>query len=171
MYEELFRKYAERYFEDLDWRWLQAVAQVESGMDPQAVSSAGAQGLMQVMPATWFEIKSALNAEHFDPFNPEHNILAGTYYISKMYELWDRIPDKRERMRFALASYNAGYGSIVSARRSTARSSADRRAVYKWSRVSAQLRRITGIKNAKQTREYVKKVEEAYAERICQVDG
>lgn len=157
MYEQLFRKYAERYFEDLDWRWLQAVAQVESGMDPRAVSSEGAQGLMQIMPSTWFEIKADLNAEHFDPFEPEHSILAGTYYLAVMYGLWSQIPNQRERMRFALASYNAGYGNIIRARRLLV-SNTPLKDAYEWSRVGSQLHRVTGVKNAAQTLNYVEKV-------------
>lgn len=80
-------------------RWIRAVMQAESAGDPRAVSRAGAMGLMQIMPATWAELRAryGLGADVFDP---RDNILAGAAYLREMYD------------RFGspgfLAAFNAG---------------------------------------------------------------
>ena len=80
-------------------RWIRAVMRAESANDPRAVSSAGAMGLMQIMPQTWDELR-ARYALGEDPFQPRDNILAGSAYMREMYD------------RFGapgfLAAYNAG---------------------------------------------------------------
>jgi D-alanyl-D-alanine carboxypeptidase len=79
--------------------WVRAVMHQESGGEQQAVSSAGAMGLMQVMPATYEELRVRYQLGD-DPYDPHNNILAGTAYIREMYD------------RFGapgfLAAYNAG---------------------------------------------------------------
>jgi hypothetical protein len=79
--------------------WLQAVMQVESAGNAQAVSPKGAMGLMQIMPETYAELRQEYRLGA-DPFNPHNNILAGAAYLHTMYE------------RFGtpgfLAAYNAG---------------------------------------------------------------
>lgn len=80
--------------------WIRAVMQVESAGDSKAVSSAGAMGLMQIMPETW----AALRARHGlgdDPFAPRDNILAGTAYLREMLDRYGNIGAM-------LAAYNAG---------------------------------------------------------------
>ena len=82
--------------------WIRAVMQIESAGDSMAVSSAGAMGLMQVMPDTW----SVLRASHAlgsDPFAPRDNILAGTAYLREML-------DRYGNTGAMLAAYNAGPG-------------------------------------------------------------
>src|SRR5437588_13054670 len=61
-------------------RWVRAVMRQESGGEQQATSSAGAMGLMQVMPATYDELR-ARHQLGDDPYDPHNNILAGTAYI------------------------------------------------------------------------------------------
>jgi hypothetical protein len=79
--------------------WIRAVMQAESAGDPRAVSRAGAMGLMQIMPATWAELR-AHHGLGADVFDPRDNILAGAAYLREMYD------------RFGspgfLAAYNAG---------------------------------------------------------------
>jgi len=65
--------------------WIRAVIEVESSSKPDAVSSAGAMGLMQLMPATWAELRERYGFGS-DPFNPRDNILAGTAYLREMYD-------------------------------------------------------------------------------------
>jgi len=65
--------------------WIRVVIEVESGGKPDAVSSAGAMGLMQLMPATWAELRERYGFGN-DPFNPRDNILAGTAYLREMYD-------------------------------------------------------------------------------------
>ncbi|WP_306120719.1 MULTISPECIES: lytic transglycosylase domain-containing protein [unclassified Roseitalea] len=80
-------------------RWIRAVMRAESANDPHAVSSAGAVGLMQIMPRTWDELRARYGLGS-DPFEPRDNILAGAAYMREMYD------------RFGapgfLAAYNAG---------------------------------------------------------------
>ena len=82
--------------------WIMAVMRAESASDTRAVSSAGAMGLMKVMPGTWAElrIRHGLGRE---PFEPRDNILAGTAYLR---EMWDRYGN----VAAMLAAYNAGPG-------------------------------------------------------------
>ncbi|KAB2756645.1 lytic transglycosylase domain-containing protein [Brucella anthropi] len=81
-------------------RWIRAVLRAESAGDVRAISSAGAMGLMQVMPETW----AMLRIRHGfgrDPYDPRQNILAGTAYLR---EMWDRYGN----VAAMLAAYNAG---------------------------------------------------------------
>ena len=77
-----------------------AIIKVESEYNIKARSRAGAQGLMQLMPATAREMKV------IDPFDPEHNIRGGVMYLSR---LLDRYDGNRKN---ALAAYNAGPGVV-----------------------------------------------------------
>jgi soluble lytic murein transglycosylase-like protein len=85
----------------VDPELLRAVIVVESGFDANAVSSAGAQGLMQLMPGT---------AESYgvsDAFDPQQNIRGGARYLR---DLIDRYDDDYE---LALAAYNAGEDAVA----------------------------------------------------------
>lgn len=86
-------RYASIY--GLDEALIYAVIRAESNFDPNAVSKAGARGLMQLMPGTAAEMGVT------DIFDPTQNIAGGTQYLSKMKELFK---DKK----LALAAYNAG---------------------------------------------------------------
>ncbi len=81
--------------------WIRAVMRVESAGDVRAVSSAGAVGLMQIMPQTWADlrVRHGLGA---DPYDPRDNILAGTAYLREMHD--------RYGSPGFLAAYNAGPG-------------------------------------------------------------
>lgn len=74
--------------------------QAESAGHARAVSHAGAQGLMQVMSATWNDLRARYRLGS-DPFDPRDNILAGTAYLREMYDRYGTIPAM-------LAAYNAG---------------------------------------------------------------
>ncbi|CDN94533.1 MULTISPECIES: lytic transglycosylase domain-containing protein [Rhizobium/Agrobacterium group] len=80
--------------------WIVAVMRTESAGDVRAVSSAGAMGLMQVMPDTWAELRLRYRLGR-NPYNSRDNILAGTAYLR---EMWDRYGD----VAAMLAAYNAG---------------------------------------------------------------
>ncbi|HUG53603.1 MAG TPA: lytic transglycosylase domain-containing protein [Vicinamibacteria bacterium] len=85
----------------LDPELVRAVIAVESGFRPQAVSPKGAQGLMQLMPAT----ARALGVT--DPFDPAQNVEGGTRHLKALVE---RYGGDLER---ALAAYNAGEGAVA----------------------------------------------------------
>jgi membrane-bound lytic murein transglycosylase F len=110
-----FRKYSKRYFgPHFDWRWFKSQGIAESGLDPDATSQAGAQGLMQIMPATLTEIRRQ-NPHFLDAGQPRWNIAAGIYYDRQLYDKWRTPPTGEERLRFAFGSYNAGYRRIYEA--------------------------------------------------------
>lgn len=79
---------------------LHAVIRAESNYDPAAVSSRGAVGLMQLMPATARELGVA------DARDPAANIRGGARYLRRLLEMFDH------DLRRALAAYNAGPGAV-----------------------------------------------------------
>ena len=81
--------------------WIRAVMRTESAGDPRAISPKGAMGLMQIMPATWAELR-ARHRLGGDPYNVRDNIIAGSGYIR---ELLDRYGSPGW-----IAAYNAGPG-------------------------------------------------------------
>lgn len=87
-----------------DWRLLAAQCYQESAFDPQAVSWAGAQGLMQIMPKT----AEQLGLKGEEVFDPKKNLCASTQYIQALQKTFSDIPEVKDRICFVLASYNGG---------------------------------------------------------------
>jgi hypothetical protein len=81
--------------------WLRAVIRAESGGDANSVSSKGAIGLMQLMPATYAELRTRYGLGP-DAFDPHDNILAGAAYLRELRDQYGE--------RGFLAAYNAGPG-------------------------------------------------------------
>lgn len=81
---------------DLPPSLIEAVIRVESNFQPDVISSAGAQGLMQLMPAT----ADSLGVDK--PFDPKQNIFGGSQLLSNLVERYDG------DMKLVLAAYNAG---------------------------------------------------------------
>lgn len=80
---------------------VRSVARAESGLDPEAVSSRGAQGVMQLMPGTAKDL-GVRNA-----FDPEENIDAGARLLRQLLEKYDG------RVAESLAAYHAGSGAVA----------------------------------------------------------
>ncbi|MDB4881594.1 MAG: putative soluble lytic transglycosylase fused to an ABC-type amino acid-binding protein [Gemmatimonadetes bacterium] len=119
-YDPTFRKYAKRYFGvGTDWRWFKAQGMAESDLTPTARSRVGARGIMQLMPATYGQIKSAL-PRFGEIDNPEWNIAAGILHDHDLWTLWGRDVPEENRWAFMFASYNAGEGTIMRARKTAA---------------------------------------------------
>ncbi len=109
-FDGLFKKNARRL--GWDWRLLAAQAFQESKFKVRTKSDAGAVGLMQLLPRTG-EYFGAINL-----VNPRENIRAAAGYLKWLDNYWHKeIPDVNERLKFVLASYNAGQGHIQDARR------------------------------------------------------
>jgi len=95
-----------------DWRLVASLIYQESRFNPNVRSWAGAYGLMQVMPGTGKRLGIDITS------SPSNNIRAGTLYISRLQSVFDtKIEDDNERMKFILASYNAGPGHVLDAMR------------------------------------------------------
>ena len=95
--DALIEKYANEA--GLEPNFVKAVVKAESGFNPNATSSFGAQGLMQLMPAT------ARSLGVSNAYDPEQNIKGGVKYLKQMY-------DKYQSYDLALAAYNAGPGNV-----------------------------------------------------------
>jgi len=79
---------------------INAVVMAESAGDPSAVSSAGAQGLMQLMPGT------AAGCGIGNPFDPEENVDCGSQYLHSLLHRY------KNNVELAVAAYNAGPGAV-----------------------------------------------------------
>jgi len=97
--DNIFERAAEKYNVSVDL--LKAVAKAESGFNPNAESHAGAQGIMQLMPAT------ARSLGVTNSFDPEQNIMGGAKYLSQMLDKFDG------NTELSLAAYNAGPGNVL----------------------------------------------------------
>jgi membrane-bound lytic murein transglycosylase F len=108
-FDSLFQSYSSQY--GMDWRLMAAQAYQESHFDPKLKSWVGAIGLFQVMPATG---KSLGFRDLEDPDQGTH---AGVMYMQQLVGRFEPEIPFKHRLRFALASYNAGYGHVQDARR------------------------------------------------------
>lgn len=133
--------------------FLIAQAVQESRFDSKAVSPAGAVGIAQFMSPTARQVeeelksKLALFKDGFDRENPIQSIWAQVYYMNKLFKTWDLGRVDSERLKLALASYNAGTGNILKAQKASGNKKF-------WEEIKLSLSSITG-KNSKETIGYV----------------
>ncbi len=97
--DAIFEEAAERY--NVPLNLLKAIGKAESGFNANAVSPAGAQGVMQLMPST----ARALGVD--DPFDARSNIMGGARYIA------EKLNQYNGDIELALAAYNAGSGNVA----------------------------------------------------------
>jgi soluble lytic murein transglycosylase-like protein len=97
-YDAIIQEAADRY--DMDPNLIHAVMQAESAFHPYAVSRAGAEGLMQLMP----DLSEQMGVN--DAFDPRENIMGGARYLKRLLDYHGGNID------LALASYNAGPGNV-----------------------------------------------------------
>ncbi len=107
-FDGIVRVYGQKH--GIDWRLIAAQMYQESRFDPRAKSWVGALGLMQVMPTTGAEMGFS------DLFEPDSNVQARVKYLARLMESFDRKIPMKQRVRFALAAYNAGIGHVQDAR-------------------------------------------------------
>ncbi len=94
----IFEEYSEKI--GFDSKLAMAVAYTESCFDHKAISSVGAQGVMQLMPQTAKQLGVS------NPYNKRQNIKAGIYYLKQMLQRFNG------NIKLALAAYNAGPGTV-----------------------------------------------------------
>jgi hypothetical protein len=99
--DEIVARFAAEY--DLPEALIHSVIAAESAYDPNAVSSKGAVGLMQLMPGTAQDLAVS------DRNDPSQNVRGGTTYLRQLLERYRESPDSLVR---ALAAYNAGPGRV-----------------------------------------------------------
>ncbi len=109
-YDDLIKTYSKKI--DWDWQLLASLIYQESHFSPTARSWSGANGFMQLIPST---------AKHYGldtiDATAEQSLKAGTSFIVDLDRYWKKyIPDKKERIKFVLASYNAGLGHVIDSR-------------------------------------------------------
>jgi len=98
-YDDMIKKASEKY--GVNYALVKAVIKAESNFNHQAVSPAGAQGLMQLMP------KTAASLKVDDSFHPGKNIDGGVRYLKYLLTLF------KGNTTLALAAYNAGEGAVA----------------------------------------------------------
>jgi membrane-bound lytic murein transglycosylase F len=126
VYDELIQDHAQSL--GWDWRLLAALVYKESRFDTTALSYAGAQGLLQLMPVT---------LERFgvtNPNDPVESLKGGVKYLQYLDKFWlERVPETNERIKFILASYTIGQGHVDDAWRLTLKY---RKNTQSWQEVS-----------------------------------
>ena len=103
-YDEYFTLAASTY--QVPEALLKAMAKVESDFNPDAVSSAGAVGIMQLMPST----AKGLGVE--DPYDPKQNIMGGAKYVAELYRTFGAYSNGLE---LVIAAYNSGPETVKKA--------------------------------------------------------
>lgn len=98
-YEALIQTLCKKH--NVDTALVKAVIKAESDFDPNAVSNKGAQGLMQLMPAT------ARDLQVSDSFDPHENLEGGISYLRRLLDMFNG------NLRLAIAAYNAGENAVI----------------------------------------------------------
>lgn len=122
---------------------------VESGGNQNAVSKSGALGYCQIMPNTWKEWAPKVGAHN--PFNKHDSLLVGTAYMEHLRSKWTTERSKVDLDKLTWAAYNAGFGNIYKAQKLCGMPK-------EYDKIIKCLPQVTGVKNAKQTTDYVDKV-------------
>jgi len=110
---DLFKEYASQY--DFDWLMLIAQAYQESRLDQSTRSSAGAVGVMQLLPSTAADKSVSIE----DITTIENNVHAGAKYMRWLRDTYFNDPDmsREEQTLFSFAAYNAGPGKVIRLRK------------------------------------------------------
>ncbi len=151
----LFKKYSKEF----DWRLIAALAYQESHWNPIAKSPTGVRGMMMLT------LPTAKSVNVTNRLDPEQSVRGGVEYLRRIV---DRVPDsitEHEKIWFALASYNVGFGHMMDARRLTKRQGGDPDA---WADVKDRLPLLRQKKFYSQTRYGYARGDEArnYVENI-----
>ena len=156
IYDADIQRFHDSFNLPFDWTILKAQLIQESQLNPFAVSPVGAKGLAQFMPKTWAEyvVKCSMPV-NTSPFNSHASIHCCAHYMADLLKAWKTERSTEDRYKLALASYNAGFGNILSAQK-LAQGAVD------YDSIISNLTVVTGVKNAKETKTYVRKIFEYY---------
>ena len=166
-YDYLFKRYAPAA--RMDWRMMAAQCYQESCFDPQAISWAGARGLMQIMPSTAAHLGLSMDDIH----TPEHNIMAAAKYMLELQSKFRSVPSATERQLFALAAYNGGFNHVQDAMALTRKNGGN---PYKWAHVARYILALQqstyyndpvvryGYMRGSETVDYVDRIRQRYAQ-------
>ena len=108
-FDDILKQESAKY--SIDWRLVAAVIYHESKFNPNARGFGGAYGLMQFMPGTGPRFGV------YPSSSPATQIKGGVKYIARINDLFKDIPNKEERNKFILASYNAGSNHVKDAQK------------------------------------------------------
>jgi len=144
-YKKIIIRESNKY--GFDWRMIAAVVYQESHFNAMAESRTGVRGLMQVTKAT----AKQMGIEN--RLHPEQSLEAGIKYLDFLYEKFREMDNNHQRLLFALASYNVGYGHIRDAQKIAEAQGLDKN---KWASLKQTLPLLS-------KREYYKKTKYGYA--------
>ena len=158
-FDRLFQGATRRHLEPgFDWCWLKAWAMAESNLDPQAISPAGAVGILQVMPKTgaWISKRYGGKLRRASELkNARTNIRIAALYIAHLGRFWSYPRPDYCRLQLRQASFNAGEGNVVKAQELSG-------GRLCWSHIAAFMHRVTGQKHSEETISYVQRITENY---------
>lgn len=151
-YDKEIQTATKQYWPDFpDWKLWKAQLYQESTFDPLAKSTSGAMGLAQFMPKTWSDITKQLGWSGISATQAGPAIEAGAFYMAKLRRQWQRNRTMSQKHDLALASYNAGLGTILQAQNLCS-------GALLWKDIKTCLLPITGSSNSKQTIDYVTRI-------------
>ena len=168
-FDSLFRLYADSV---CDWKMLAAIAYVESKFDTAAASHMGAQGLMQIMPATYRHTLAKMGVTDTMAQNIELDIRVAVRYMDELSGLFSFI-NKEERINYILGSYNGGSNHVFDAMRIARKRGVNR---YNWNSLTPILASLSepevyndsvckfGPFDATESLQYVRRVKRKYNE-------
>ena len=128
--------------------WWKAQLWAESRLDPGAASHVGAQGLAQIMPATFAETAGRLGVA-CSPYDAACSIKVGTAYAAQMLRMFSSPRPELDRLCWEAVSYNAGAGNALKAQRIGKTENCDE-ALAVWHEVTGE--------HAIETRGYIKRI-------------
>jgi membrane-bound lytic murein transglycosylase F len=166
-FDRTFRKYSKRFFGmGFDWRVFKAQAIAESNLNPEARSSVGAVGLMQLMPSTFGAVQTK-NPELQSIDDPEWNIAAGIQYDRQLWSSWSDHESVPDRIRFMLGAYNAGRVTLLRAQDKAREARLNEKA---WSSIEVVAPRVPHWRHG-ETLGYVRRIDENLSRISPTADG
>jgi len=158
-YDLFFHKNSKEYFgPNFDWMLFKAQAIAESRLNETARSRVGAQGIMQIMPGTFSDIKRKELFEKGSILDPKINIRAGIWYDREMWSMWSHKESFDDRINFMFGSYNAGAGNLIKAQEYCNKNPNSYGNPHSWYCIDKTLHFVTGELSS-ETKGYVKNID------------